>query len=114
VEVANAEPPRSETVEMVAERRWAEDLLAANRLYRQSARQGGRPRLAALLDELEPMLLELAHAPDSLPAAELAILRQRIEERALLFKMRVVGQRLESRERRAGPAAAGAAGSSTL
>lgn len=105
VQVANTEPETAEPVDLAAERRWAEDLLAANRLYRQSARQGGRPRLAAMLDELEPLLLELAHAPDELSAEELATLRERIEERALLFKMRVVAERLERLERERRPAA---------
>ena len=100
VEVANAEPEEPERpADLAAERRWAEDLLAANRLYRQSARQGGRPRLAAVLDELEPLLLELTHAPDELSAPELATLRERIEERALVFKMRVVGDRLQRLQR---------------
>ncbi|HKV08474.1 MAG TPA: hypothetical protein VJ725_10065 [Thermoanaerobaculia bacterium] len=80
-----------------AERAWARDLLAANRLYRQSAGQGRNPRLAALLDELEPFLLELAHAPEGeAPAEELDDLRQRIDDRALLFKVRVVSHRLEN------------------
>ncbi len=104
LEVANAEPEPEEVVDLAAERRWAADLLAANRLYRQSARQGGRPRLAALLDELEPLLLDLAHAPDELPAGELGALRERIEERALLFKMRIVADRLERLERQRRPA----------
>ncbi|HEX9943956.1 MAG TPA: hypothetical protein VGG03_18235, partial [Thermoanaerobaculia bacterium] len=58
-ELANAETDSA--VDISAERQWARDLLSANRLYRQSTRQGGRPRLASLLDELEPFLLELAH-----------------------------------------------------
>jgi len=96
VEISNAEPERrGGEVELAAERRWAKELLGANRLYRQSAEQGGRPRLAALLDELEPLLLELAHAPAELPAAELDTLRARIEARALLFKTRIVAERLE-------------------
>ncbi len=96
VELNNVEPERrSGEVELAAERRWAQELLGANRLYRQSAEQGGRPRLAALLDELEPLLLELAHTPEELPAAELDSLRARIEARALLFKTRIVAERLE-------------------
>jgi hypothetical protein len=92
VEVSNAD-----AAGLAAERVWARDLLAANRLYRQSTGQGGRPRLASLLDELEPFLLELAHAPSTTPAEELQDLRQRIDDRALLFKVRVVSQRLENR-----------------
>lgn len=91
VEVSNADAG-----ERAAERAWARDLLAANRLYRQSTDQGGRPRLAALLDELEPFLLELAHAPEETPAQEMDDLRRRIEDSALLFKVRVVSHRLEN------------------
>lgn len=82
-------------VDLSAERRWAQDLLNANRLYRQSARNGGRPRIAALLDELEPLLLEIAHGPSEVPADEIEDLRARIEDRSILFKMRVASQRLE-------------------
>lgn len=93
VEVANADP--GETAGLSAERAWAQDLLEANRLYRQSARHGGRERLASLLDELEPFLLELAHAQDESSPEELQALRDRIEEQALLFKVRILGERLE-------------------
>ena len=92
-EVANSEADGA--VDLSAERRWAQDLLAANRLYRQSARNGGRPRIASLLDELEPLLLEIAHGPAEVPAAEIEDLRTRIEDQSILFKMRVTSQRLE-------------------
>jgi anti-sigma factor RsiW len=91
-ELANA---RGEgPVDVSAERRWASDLLAANRLYRQSTARGGRPRLTSLLDELEPFLIELSHAPDEMPANDLDEFLRRFEDRALLFKMRVVTTRL--------------------
>jgi hypothetical protein len=93
VEVANAGP--SEDLDLSAERAWAQDLLEANRLYRQTARNGGRKRLATLLDELEPFLLELAHATDESSPEEMQALRDRIDEQALLFKVRILGERLE-------------------
>lgn len=93
VELANADP--GEPLDLSAERAWAQDLLEANRLYRQSARHGGRKRLATLLDELEPFLLELAHTPDETSPEEMQALRDRIEEQALLFKVRILGERLE-------------------
>ena len=96
-EVAHA-PDAPDGVDLSAERAWARDLLAANRLYRQSTRQAGRPRLAGVLDELEPFLLDLAHAPDELSAAELAALRERIASQALLFKVRVASDHLENRK----------------
>jgi hypothetical protein len=63
-----------------------EDLVAANRLYRVMAQQSGAKEVAGLLDELEPILLELAHAESE---ADLAAIRKRIDERELLFKLRV-------------------------
>jgi len=73
------------------ERRWASTLLASNRLYRQAAQRAGQRRIVALLDELEPLLVELAHHPDE---SELTDLQHRIRERDLLFKVRSVGGRL--------------------
>lgn len=80
--------------DLSAERAWARDLLTANRLYRQSAQQSGRQRLAGVLDELEPFLLDLAHAPGDLPAEEIEALRERIAAQSLLFKVRVASSRL--------------------
>lgn len=107
VEVANADPTPDLPVDLAAESAWARDLLLANRLYRQSARHTGRPRLAAFLDELEPFLLELAHTPAEPSPAELADLRRRIEDQALLFRMRVVVDRLERRLERQATTAPG-------
>jgi hypothetical protein len=85
-------------VDLAAERAWANDLLAANRLYRQSVQQSGRQRLAGVLDELEPFLLDLAHAPDDLPAEEIEALRERIAAQSLLFKVRVASNRLATQK----------------
>ncbi|MCM2270345.1 MAG: hypothetical protein NDJ75_09600 [Thermoanaerobaculia bacterium] len=78
-------------VTLAEERQWAATLLASNRLYRQAAERAGQRRVVALLDELEPLLLELVHRPESDPLADL---QHRIAERDLLFKVRVVGGRL--------------------
>ena len=75
------------------ERAWAETLLASNRLYRQAAQRAGQRRIMMLLDELEPVLLELAHAPEG---ATVNDLQQQLEERDLLFRVRVLATRLET------------------
>lgn len=93
-EVANSPANRPGPADLSAERAWARDLLTANRLYRQSAQQSGRQRLASVLDELEPFLLDLAHATDDLPAEEIEALRERIAAQSLLFKVRVASDRL--------------------
>jgi hypothetical protein len=97
VELVNADS--ADTVDITAEQEWARDLLDANRLYRQSARGAASPALVALLGELEPVLLEIVHSPSRLTASDYDALRSRIEDRSLLFKVRVTGASLRARQR---------------
>ena len=82
------------TASMAGERRAAEELLSANRLYRTAAERGGREGVAALLNEMEPVLLELAHLPAEPQPADLEFLRRRIDAQSLLFKTRVASELL--------------------
>lgn len=77
------------------EREWAAELATASRFYRRAAQRSGEPEVAWVLSELEPVLVELAHAPEELGDVELAELRARLERGDLLFKVRVVGSRLK-------------------
>jgi hypothetical protein len=97
VELVNAEP--ADTVDITAEQAWARDLLEANRIYRQSARGAASPALVALLGELEPILLEIVHSPSRLTADDYDALCARIEDRSLLFKVRVTGASVRARQR---------------
>ena len=81
-------------------RQRAEDLLAANRLYRQTAQRQGKILLNATLDDLERILLDVAHAPESMPADQLRQLRARVDEQGLLFKVRVLGLKLRELDSR--------------
>src|SRR5262249_6391674 len=65
VELANAEPQggKNKLVNISAEQRRADDLLEENRLYRQTAAQQGDAALASVLDELERVLVDVAHSP---------------------------------------------------
>jgi hypothetical protein len=85
----------------------AAQLVAANRLYRQSALRAGEAGVADVLDELERFLVEVANAPTPLSADEVRELNQRIEARGLLFKVRVVGSRLREPARKPSRADAG-------
>lgn len=82
------------------ERARAEELVSANRLYRGAAREAGEHGLVPLLGDLETLLLELAHAP--VTAADLSGVQERLRERDILFKLRVVGTRLHQQLRPAG------------
>jgi hypothetical protein len=101
VELVNARP--GQPLDVTSERVRAEDLVAENRLYRQTAVHSGDTRVASVLDELEPVLLDIAHGPDRLTPEELEKLRQRIEGDGILFKVRVAGSTVRRREEKASP-----------
>jgi hypothetical protein len=88
LEVVNATPGRA--FDNSNQQKRAEDLVSANRLYRQTALQKGDDRLADLLADLEPVLIDLSHAGTTIRGDELRDLQQRIETRSLLFKVRVI------------------------
>jgi hypothetical protein len=96
-EIVNASD--GERVDISAEQAWARDLLDANRLYRQSARGAASPAVAQLLDDLEPVLLDIVHSPSALSADEFQALRSRIEDRSLVFKLRVTGADVRARQK---------------
>ena len=74
------------------ERKWAETLLSANHLYRLAAERAGQRRVAAVLAELEPVLEQLANAPESF---DLRRSKERIENGDLLFKVRITRNNLK-------------------
>ena len=88
-----------EAVDISAERDRAEQLVAANRLYRQTATATGDRAMVDLLDELERVLVDVAASPGKVSAADLADVRQRIDSGGLLFKVRVVSSQIRERQR---------------
>jgi hypothetical protein len=87
LEVANADARRD--LQVNDEMKRAAELVVSNRMYRQTAVQQGDARIASLLADLEPILLELSHA-DKLSSEELKSLQKRIDSKGLLFKVRLV------------------------
>ena len=97
VELVNA--PTGEAMNVSTQRALADELVSANRLYRQTAARSGEPALTAVLEELERVLVEVAAGPDALTPGDLAELRRRIESRGLLFRVRVIGSQVREREK---------------
>jgi hypothetical protein len=97
VELTNLRPDGENDISNERER--AEELLASNRLYRRTASDRGEENVATLLDELEPVLMQIAHAPEQVSADELRSMQKRVEAKGLVFKLRVVraGVRSESK-----------------
>jgi hypothetical protein len=108
MELANAAPDNSgkKQINISAEQKRAEDLLDANRLYRETAKQDGDAALADILDDLERVLLDVAHSPDELTPAKLDSLQKRIEAHGILFKVRVVGKELQEKQKQTNSAPA--------
>jgi hypothetical protein len=106
IELSNVAPndPRQREINISVEQRRAEDLLQENRLYRQTALQEGDAGLASVLDELERVLLDVAHSPDQVSPAQLEAIQKKIEARGILFKVRVVNKELQQRQEASEPA----------
>lgn len=74
------------------ERQWAEVLLMANRLYRYAAERSNQPRIAQLLADMEPVLIEMANNDNGLSDEEFNALRQRINDNDLVLRLRGFNQ----------------------
>lgn len=85
-ELVNATPA---SMDLSDQRNRARDLLNENRLLRQTALRAGDSSDAALLDELERVLLDIANSPPDISADDLEALQKRIESEGLLFKVRI-------------------------
>lgn len=106
VELVNAGAD-GQPVDISAQQQYAEELVGANRLYRQTVVRAGEPGMASLLDELERLLVEVAHRPSSMTPSDLAEIRSRIESRGLLFRVRVIETQVREKEKETTKTAAG-------
>lgn len=102
VELVNA--PEGGSMNLTSARGWAEDLVESNRLYRQTAAQAGDRGLSSVLEDLERVLLDVAHSPEKISNAEFGSLQKRIEAKGILFKLRIVEGQLEQKQQKSNPA----------
>jgi hypothetical protein len=96
IELANASSDGPLDISLEQER--AADLLTENRLYRQTAVHTGDTAVAGVLEELERVLVDIAHQPSSLPAADVEKLRDRLRGEGILFQIRVLGANVKSQK----------------
>ena len=95
VELVNADTDQLD--QLAGEQARASDLVAANRLIRQSAEQSGDAAIADILEDLERVLLEIANAPADVTSNELSDLKSRITTQDLLFRVRVTASEMRQR-----------------
>ena len=93
IELRNAPDVDALNVERVT----ADDLIAAGRLYRQTAEYTGHAGLVRMLDDLEPVLVEVARGADRMAERDRQWLRTRIEDDNLLFTVRAVNSDIRER-----------------
>ncbi len=79
----------SANLDLTGERDRSRDLLSENRLLRQTAAHDGDLAHAALLDDLERVLLDIANSPSDVSSGDLAAWQQRLDNGSLLFRVRV-------------------------
>lgn len=96
VELANAESDGADV--LAGEQERAVDLVAANRLIRQSAMQSGDAQIVDILEDLERVLLEVANAPADVTSNDLTDLQSRITREDLLFRLRVIASEMRQRQ----------------
>jgi hypothetical protein len=101
------------TVDIAPERATAADLAADNRLYRQAAARNGDAAVAAVLEDLERVLVEIASSPSPASHDDLARWREQIQTKGLLFKVTVMGSRVRERQQDAAAASRPALKTST-
>jgi hypothetical protein len=95
VELANAETDHADVLS--GEQARAADLVAANRLIRQSALQSGDAGVVDILEDLERVLLEIANAPADASSNQLTDLQSQITAQDLLFRLRVIASEMRQR-----------------
>ncbi len=98
MELSNAQPAAAgkKLINISAAQRRAEDLVEENRLYRQTALNGGDNAMANTLDELQRVLLDVANSPAEVTPAQFQSIQKRIAAQGILLKVRVVRQELRA------------------
>jgi hypothetical protein len=104
IELANADPKGKLDISNEQER--AADLVSESRLYRQTAEHTGNGAVAGTLDEIDRVLLDIARGPSEVSPAELDRLRERLKAEGILFKIRVLGSKVRTEEKKDVPPAA--------
>jgi hypothetical protein len=108
MELSNAQPAEAgkSLINISTAQKRAEDLVEENRLYRQTALNGGDNGMASTLDELQRVLLDVANSPAEVTPAQFESIQKRIAAQGILLKVRVVRQELRTQEAGSKPAPA--------
>ncbi len=98
LEVMNAPDEDDGAIDLSADQERVRELVAENRLYRLAAIDAGESAMAAVLDELERALVEIANGPSRVSGTEFERVRGDIDEQGLIFKVGILGETLRQRQ----------------
>jgi hypothetical protein len=90
----------SNSLDIAYERQAAADLVESNRLFRLTAASAGDTATANLLDDLERVLIEISNSPSEMSRRQLQNLQKEIENRGILFKVKVFASQVQEREKK--------------
>ncbi len=96
VEIENQ--PISASTDISVEQTRAEDLIAASRLYRQAAVRAGEGGLASVLEDVERVFAEFTNYPSPVSRSDMNLIRARLDDTGLLFKVRVAETQVRQRQ----------------
>ena len=88
----------SNSTDIAYERQAAADLVESNRLFRLTAASSGDTATASLLEDLERVLIEISNSPSEISRRQLRDLQKEIEDRGILFKVKVFASQVQERE----------------
>jgi hypothetical protein len=95
LEIANTDSTRTRQIPWSVTRDRASDLVSESRLYRQTAEHTGDLAVAHVLDDLDRVLLDIAHGPDQLSPHDLDRFQQRLDSQGILFKIHVLSSNMQ-------------------
>jgi hypothetical protein len=90
----------SSSTDIAYERQAAADLVESNRIFRQTAASAGDTATASVLEDLERALIEISNSPSEMSSRQLRALQKEIEDRGILFKVKVFASQVEEREKK--------------
>jgi hypothetical protein len=90
----------SSSTDIEYEREAAADLVESNRIFRQTAASAGDTATASVLEDLERVLIEISNSPSELSSRQLQALQKEIEDRGILFKVKVFASQVQEREKK--------------
>ena len=85
----NIRTGETESAEIAYERKQAQQLIVRNMLLRREADTAGDVQVSSLLENLEPILLDIANLPDEVTADDIRVINERVERKNIVALLQV-------------------------